>query len=333
MTDILEKAKNYDWLLCIFFSVDIEGATAYKITARNQADDSDWCDLFEDFYTGFSGCFYKAYRPFSLSSVCYTVEQLRPTLWKSVGDEILFYSIITDSVQTLAHVYAFRRAIINYNKILQKYGVQCKGTAWIAGFPVNNRIVLAPNKNDNDPLLIDFLGSSIDAGFRLTKFSSPRKLVVSLDLLWLFAESALVYMEEGTDDSLTSLISVIKYAGQHELKGVFSGKKYPIFWLDTCIIQPVEDTFLSVPHPCDLQNIVTFCEEFSPTIDSAAFIRPFINNDPSKRFDKIPKSFDRRRQRLIAYKKQEVVSCSGLEEKVDRGLSDRATIDSNKPLY
>jgi hypothetical protein len=190
--DIIRKsAKNDGWLLCIFFSVDIEGATAYKASRdhKNKNGDEDWCLLFERFYKEFPQEFDNNYLPHTERHTTRAVsQQEHPVLWKFVGDEILFYAPLTHPDQTLEHIRAFHQTIINYNAYtLKNYSVQCKGTAWLAGFPINNRIVLIDTGQEMP--IIDFIGKSIDTGFRLTKFASSRKLIVSLDLLWLLSES------------------------------------------------------------------------------------------------------------------------------------------------
>ncbi|MDR2440870.1 MAG: hypothetical protein LBE12_16030 [Planctomycetaceae bacterium] len=296
--DIAQKIKDDDWFLCIFFSVDIEDATAYKIITRNRSDDVDWFVLFAEFYEEFPQYFYKAYLHLSTSQSLPTEDLLTPVLWKFNGDEILFYVPVTNSIHTLEHIRAFYNTIIKYNEKLQKYNVQCKGTAWVAGFPVNNRGTVIVRDKKEKTYSIDFVGSSIDTGFRLTKFSSPRKLVVSLDLLWLLAESRLT-----CNDAIFSFLNkAIYYAGRHELKGVLSGKPYPIFWLDTFVSPPVEDRFSATPISCNLNDIIKFCEEFSFKFKD--FIRPFIVDDTSKKFGEIPEYSKQQRDILISYKKK-----------------------------
>ncbi|MDR2706149.1 MAG: hypothetical protein LBC02_10255 [Planctomycetaceae bacterium] len=317
--DIVQKAREYDWLLCIFFSVDIEGATAYKSNIRIQSREKDWCLVFNRFYEDFPNALSSAYfhpsNDQTKGQYQYpTIKIILPELWKFIGDEILFYAPITSPEQTLEHIRAFRKTIINYNKtILQPNGIQCKGTAWLAGFPVRNRIVLIDNnpnnkkKKRNKPTapIIDFIGASIDTGFRLTKFASPRRLVVSLDLLWLLAES---YDKHSGEDDYAFIKNDIKYAGKHELKGVFSGKSYPIFWIESNITEPVEDQFLPDYKKCDASNIIRFCKEFSNTLGTSIFPKPFIvgeDNEGQVKENQVEKDFQQQREALRNYKSQE----------------------------
>ncbi|MDR3111513.1 MAG: hypothetical protein LBU65_17720 [Planctomycetaceae bacterium] len=305
---VRNAAQKLSWCLCIFFSIDLEGATAYKVQKRKQVDDNDWCSVFESFYKELPIRFIHAYRkPANSQTTTNTTEPVLPTLWKFVGDEVLLYSPLTSSRQIPEHLRAFRQTIIDYNKKLkqQNMSVRCKGTAWIAGFPINNRIVFTPNKtaqsrNFDSELAVDFIGSSIDCGFRLTKFSSPRMLVISLDLAWMLAETVKNF--DATD--FDSVGSKIRYAGKHELKGVFSGKPCPVFWLDTLDEAPVEDKWLSTAKQCKCVDVVKFCEQFASDINTDDFARPFIEKDASGFFECMPKDFANKRHVLEAYKKK-----------------------------
>ena len=102
---IQNAAENCDWCLCIFFSVDIEGATAYKVETRSRKGDDDWCSLFESFYVDFPTCFLSEYSSLARNRATKNIQQpIPPIIWKFVGDEILLYSPLTDSSQTLEHV-------------------------------------------------------------------------------------------------------------------------------------------------------------------------------------------------------------------------------------
>ena len=309
---VQESAQKNDWCLCIFFSVDIEGATAYKVETRARtrddewrSTDDDWCFLFESFYVDFPECFLSEYSVLANTQATKTIQEpTHPALWKFIGDEILFYAPLSDSCQTLEHIRAFHQAIVNYNAKLRVQGVKvrCKGTVWLVGFPNNNRIVLIPPGDTvcqtASNSLIDFVGSSTDCGFRLTKYSSSRMLVVSLDLLWMLMESIKRYE---TATCFEFIRRRIRYAGKHELKGIFSGKPYPVFWIDSLAKPPVEDKWTNMAV-CECDDIIRFCEEFSESANPNDFIRPFVFGDPSGLFIDIPHSFELRRDMFIRYK-------------------------------
>ena len=296
---VLAKAKSRDWCLCVFFSVDLEGATAYKVETRAQKGNEDWCAAFETFYEDFPEQFLGEYMSFDQSKATLGIsDSVKPCLWKLVGDEILLYAPLRDSRQILEHIRSFGQAIVLYNKRLrdEHKTVQCKGTAWIGGFPVNNRIVIPQD------LTVDFVGSSINCGFRLTKFSSPRRLTVSLDLLWMFMES-LQCTAANQYDGIK-----FKYHGDHELKGVFSGKRYPVFWYDLSREgECVEDRWVLPTPNCEADHIIKFCEKIKGKTKYYDFIRPFIIDDPSGLFNAEPglfEMFESLRQALPAYKEK-----------------------------
>src|SRR6202012_3960210 len=83
-----------------------------------------------------------------------------------------------------------------------------KGTAWLARFPINNlEIILGRDSfsghgsadeiaenfslraqlhDKSDPAVLRaYIGASVDLGFRLRAFSTPRKTGVSADLVWM----------------------------------------------------------------------------------------------------------------------------------------------------
>jgi hypothetical protein len=64
----------------------------------------------------------------------------------------------------------------------------------------------------------DYVGPMIDAGFRLGKFASPQKLVVSVELAYLLLNAKDPYGH-------------ISYQSREVLKGVHPKSGYPIYWI------------------------------------------------------------------------------------------------------
>lgn len=81
--------------------------------------------------------------------------------------------------------------------------------------------------------LLDFVGPSIDNGFRLTKFASPRKLIVSIGLAWMLAEG-LKDLQSSNNPRVKEICEGWRfyYDGGEVLKGIRSGNPYPVFWID-----------------------------------------------------------------------------------------------------
>lgn len=123
-----------------------------------------------------------------------------------------------------------------------------KSTCWTAGFPFRNReVVLDPNINlragrvenyyresgkllnqhyrnpAKSKLAIDYIGPSIDTGFRLSGYATGRKMITSVDVAYLISMTQV----DGEIHRLDFF-----YDGSVSLKGLLGGSNYPIFWLD-----------------------------------------------------------------------------------------------------
>lgn len=149
-----------------------------------------------------------------------------------------------------------------------------KGTAWLAGFPVNNVEIIS---NDDSQNSVDYIGPSIDIGFRLTKFSNPGKFVVSIELAYLLTKC----------QSITEL--QFSYSGKEVLKGVLENKPYPVIWLktnNTSITQGADDTKL-IPD-ISKDHIRDFCLSFIKANTEKLFV-PFIFSD--EEFSKMPDGY------------------------------------------
>ncbi len=253
--------------LRIFFSVDIIGSTLYK----NQHDNSKvqpWLPFFYGFYNEF---------PIVFRSSCDKLKEKRehkctdmyPELWKSLGDELLFYSELRHHAQAIWLVSSFKDAIEIYNKnITEKYQkndkpyLSLKGTTWIAGFPVGNAEIYFRGSQGNTSK-IDFIGPSIDIGFRLSKFSSSSKLIISCDLAILL--------------TFTTTKFDFCYGGRQVLKGVIQNEPYPIIWLKVKH-DNLDEREEGLIQPCNVNSLKEYCEKFIKEIGSPLQI-PFMEKD------------------------------------------------------
>jgi len=305
---VKEHALHSKWCMCMFFSVDLAGATAYKAAMReshtDQKRDTRWCEAFHTFYKVFPKILFEKYverktKEDDIHPLC------QPVTWKYVGDEILFYAPVSCHRHLVDHITYFHETLKKYsNDYLDEHDqlLRCKGTSWLAGFPVNNRIILIDDstgaKTKQPPSRIDFLGSSIDTGFRLTKFATPQKLVVSFELAWMLAD---YYVSMQSDNN--SGWMRFHFDGRYELKGVNNSRPYPVFWLDMdykktsgeSSLAGLEDVWLKTVQ-CDTSQVVTYCEEYQDK--EQVIIRPFIAGDIGGRFEQRPIDFDARRERV-----------------------------------
>jgi hypothetical protein len=69
----------------------------------------------------------------------------------------------------------------------------------------------------------DFLGPEIDAGFRISKFALRRRLVVSAEL------SCLLFRERAAYTGIEKQLKIVSF---QILKGVWTGRHYPIVWYE-----------------------------------------------------------------------------------------------------
>jgi hypothetical protein len=124
-------------------------------------------------------------------------EESRHTVnvWKYIGDEVVLVAELTCKEHHASlHVLALADTIKQFNSDFADKPIpddpnnllRFKGTAWIAGFPVTNIELVLPSPI-KDQTVKDFLGPSIDLGFRLSKFASEDRLIISASLAHLIA--------------------------------------------------------------------------------------------------------------------------------------------------
>ena len=270
---------RYKSELLIFLSVDIVGSTAYKNTHKGKQV-LEWLPVFKAFHENFPIKLRRIldqenhdYRPHGFNGKIGEVK-----LWKSLGDELIFYFKLSNSDEAVYLILCFIEAIQTYTTTLKKTKneLSLKGTAWIAGFPVKNAKIIS---SDN---YIDFIGPSIDIGFRLSKLATERKFIVSCDLAWILAVK-------------TSEINYY-YDGKQGLKGVLNDQPYPVIWLQKRRKQTqnadIEDELYV---KCDTNKLKAFCKAF---IESSSYvILPFIEGDPL--FKDRPPNYDDDYQKAI----------------------------------
>ena len=176
------------------------------------------------------------------------IQEKPPLIWKTIGDEIVFCNKIHDIEHLAICINAFISTLDNHSKALEARrlddagkmpsGLDVKGTAWIAAFPYPNITVSISQKirtlnletteefevsSESDPQGFDFLGQSIDTGFRISSLSGIDRISVSAELAYLLCDLAI----DGKLDVK------LHYLGRETLKGVTTGRTYPVTVLDT----------------------------------------------------------------------------------------------------
>ena len=272
----------------LFFSADIVGSTALKQkpvqveTDLVIPDNSEWFELIQKFYINSAAYFLEEFGGISSERAPDYIKAMKaPKIWKTVGDEVLFWVEITDTRQVIEYIKAWMTAINRLREadIYEKDGrLDVKCTAWIAHFPWRNKMIfsspsgsswhkLEGNRDNNleltkayfedaETLQPDFVGPGIDIGFRLAGQANQRRFVISTDIAFMIAVTAKRKRQH--------LDVRVHFEGLQLLKGVLGGLEYPVFWID--MSQP-EDIYtfgndLTTREPCDHPTILKFMEGF-----------------------------------------------------------------------
>lgn len=225
----------------LFLSCDLQNSTQFK-----QSEQSDWIKTFLAFYTEF---------PSILSAeVLKSCPSMggRLSLWKAIGDELIF-SVLIDSEQECSDaVDAWLAAMLAFEQqhLLLKTPMTLKGGAFLATVPAPDRRVAIPRKvhvqdpksqidaeaaneatlnaaNPDDDTFVtefvmDFVGPSIDTGFRVLKYATREYFVLTAEVAHLLFKH---YSAHELHERKAHLV------GTHVLKGVWGGQPYPVFAL------------------------------------------------------------------------------------------------------
>jgi hypothetical protein len=263
--------------LRVFLSVDLIGSTQFKIAqnygggpARSHDDPNWWPNVLGEFYTDFQKEFLRNWTEFV--ELCQGWSEIRigdpPKLWKALGDELIFSKITEHVNEVWGIVQVWRKTLVDFKARWDHENLKFKSGAWIVGSPNRNWEVafLRDPLTDDDILMmedrvgynfyllnqyydasvkrkidIDFIGTSMDCGFRLLGKADERKFVVSADLVYLLRFSQDHCQSQS---KFREKYKPIKYYfdGATELKGIDRyGVKYPVFWLDAYELSPESD--------------------------------------------------------------------------------------------
>lgn len=298
-----------DWSYRLFMSVDLQNSTIFKKNSYKNGvpENAEWAWVFEDFYRDFSDIFHTELNDY--------VDLQIPSIWKCLGDEIIFQVEITDSADVVKYVLSFRSAIESYNekaKCGRNKPLQSQGTVWGAGFPIRNHCIEIPCSNNEKQK--DFIGLDIDIGFRISKYSKPERLVISLPVAYIL--------------SLHNCEN-IRYYDEINAKGVDA--EYPIFWLLSSTNPKTPGRLLLSPSPID--SIIVFCTNYFEKEDNSAYSKPFIKNDKSNKCAEIPQNMEIRKaenDRAETERKQGIIGISGEEPDISLNLGSKGKKNLNK---
>ncbi len=196
----------------LFFSVDLENSTRLKQSSKLLSE--TWLSAVLLFIRGFPQLFEAQLQERARTKG--SAQLAAPPVWKVLGDELIFVIIVKKRFEVLSLVESFREALRIWNDDVRRGTdrgpLLIKGAAWLAGFPVVNAVFEAADGRE------DYAGPSIDAGFRIGKLATPRRLALSVDLAWLLLKS--------------DLPGSIHFDGPTAMKGVAEEMGYPALWIE-----------------------------------------------------------------------------------------------------
>jgi hypothetical protein len=258
--------------LRLFLSVDLVGSTAFKQSRQ------EWLPALLNFYRDFDQIVHAQFRAHRQRSNAHVSP---PEFWKSNGDEVLYTCDLVTRAQAVDVIHIWLAALSAYRCDLATLteDLDVKSTAWIAVFPAPNSevffrrggahfrsdtcddaIVLQAEMRDDwysgkptarQDIIRDFVGPSIDTGFRLTAWARPRRLILSADLAFLLTSSY-----TASDEPLP-----LHFSGGQKLRGVVGEQPYPMIWLPVGAGQREDIYDESIGrHLTDPDMLRSFCE-------------------------------------------------------------------------
>ncbi|MCG5242714.1 hypothetical protein ACIU1J_12845 [Azospirillum doebereinerae] len=237
-----------------------------------------------------------------------------PELWKSNGDELIYVKELSSAKECIVAISCWMRAAKDFRKHLRgkKSKLDVKLAAWTAGFPVTNTEVIfqsgyrKENQENSDwipevlhfyflekwhtqpekrnDLVRDYIGPSIDTGFRIASKATPRKFSISLEI-------ALMLAMTNVPDDIEEFN--LRYDGQEVLKGVLGGRPYPMFWIDTLsddALTLLEDGLIK-NDKSNRDQIKKYCKEFIGRHDTY-MLSPFIVTDAEPLLAMVPPNYE-----------------------------------------
>lgn len=237
----------------LFLSCDLQNSTQFK---QKSAD--GWVATFLAFYSEFPSLLANRITD------SYPALRERLSLWKAIGDELIFSVRITSERECSDAIDAWMATMLEFETqhLLGKTPMTVKGGAFLATVPSPDRRVAIPRtarisdggsqldaEQTNEATLngandigdfsahfaMDFVGPSIDTGFRVLKFAARSYFVLTVEVAHLLFKH---YNDDKTKRGRKAYL-----LGTHSLKGVWGGRPYPVF----AIARPLE-----APTPAQL---------------------------------------------------------------------------------
>ena len=244
MTSVDSNAKTM-----LYMSVDIADSTSFKGTAHGLDDDPLWLEAFETFFKEVPLVLIG-----QIATAFATTDYLpNITVWKVIGDEIVFRAQARSAEEALLITEAFYRTVVIYDaRFVERWPLRLRGCCWAARFPGRNIEIKIPEMAGIG--YVDYLGPDVDLGFRLMSQADRGQVIVSLNLA----------------EALASLPDrrglQFHYVDRKILKGIFDGRPYPLILVTLPDCMPE----LWQWEETESQQLRTIRDE--PPIDAAALV-------------------------------------------------------------
>ena len=299
-------------------------AGSENILSGNSPPHAKWLSKISQFYSGFNEIFSSEWR--RIKTLCeqdYHKGVLHdPTLWKVNGDELIFVLHVKNRSQVRTFIACWLRAVTKFRANHPLLSVKC--TAWGAGFPLFNSEVIVDTSSSNKLMLEtdderlytyqlldrwyvkkeasdeekrkrrhgltrDYIGPSIDCGFRLAKLATERFMPISIELALFLSQSTPPQKKQ-----VGKLMNIpdTRFLGMKNLDGILAGLAYPVFCLDTqssLQISKIADE-IDDRQPKEIKNketISNYCHEYIEH-NKGLIILPFIQSDNNEEFNGAP---------------------------------------------
>lgn len=336
--------------LRLFISTDIVNSTAFKQSSPGEDGvPHPWLKAINEFFSSIREELEGEYEKFvPEKGIDQEVIGDCPEFWKAAGDELILIQQVIHEDQPIVTLHLFLKALsrVRRNIRLAGKGLDLKVTAWLAGFPINNaEFVINKDgergfpgdddhnynhyvqverfyKDEDSGQILDFIGPQMDLGFRLASLATPRKMVASLDLVWLLTDS---FLKGEPWRNLMNIETRMKFDGTHILKGVLSGAPYPVFWFD---VQPdpelnsAEDRVSGLPEIAP-PNIIEYCKKYSKHHEFTWLDKPFVCRDENE-IENLPSSYQ---EKLASLRERLQRDHDKYEKEVEMLSSDKTDSD------
>jgi hypothetical protein len=246
--------RNHDGSI-LFLSCDLQNSTQFK---QKSAD--GWVATFLAFYSEFPSLLA------TRITDSYPALQGRLSLWKAIGDELIFSVRIQSEQECSDAIDAWMATMLEFERqhLLGKTPMTLKGGAFLATVPSPDRRVAVPrtvqildggtqrdaeatnedtlngDASDGDFAInfaMDFVGPSIDTGFRVLKFAARGYFVLTVEVAHLLFKH---YNDDRTQRGRKAYL-----LGTHTLKGVWGGRPYPVFAIERPLEAPTPAQLLA----------------------------------------------------------------------------------------